>query len=257
MNINDKVFVVTGASSGIGRALSEALLDKGAKVYATSRSVEQTSFVHTNLYKKNLDASKLDNVDWLIRDAIERFGRIDVFIANAGFAYYEILDEADANHIDSIFNLNTRSVIYSAVKMRELYKCKPFRFVAILSGASFVSMPGHALYSSTKAALRGFFDGYRHELFRKDQILHTVYPVATETEFFNVANQDRKPWPIQTVTTVSNAIIKGLEKDKERIHPSKLFKFTRIFMPWALKIYLWRERRIFQRKHVNGNNKQD
>ena len=90
-------------------------------------------------------------------------------------------------------------------KMKTIHQDRPFQFVATLSAVSFVSMPGYALYSSTKAALKGFIDGYRYEM-SKGQILQSVYPVATETNFFNRAKQTHKPWPVQSSMHVTKSI---------------------------------------------------
>lgn len=248
MDLQNKYIVLTGASSGIGEILMYRLLDEGAYVYAVSRSIEDKIDInHERLTTKNLDVSKLTNVDWLFNEVIKTYGRIDLFIANAGFTYYEMFDNADAKHIDALFDLNTRSVIYSAAKMRETYPNEPFGFMSTLSAVSYVFMPGYALYSASKAALHAFFESYRLELTRKNQWLYTVYPVATQTPFFEKADQERKPWPVQTPQKVVNAIIKGLKKDRQKIYPSKLFKYSYRLMPWFYKIYLKREAKAFHR----------
>ncbi len=247
MDLNGKNIIITGASSGIGKGLTQALLQNKANVYAVSRSIESTALNHPNLIKKNLDVSKVNEIDALFNDALAKMGSIDMFIANAGFAYYEKLTSLTADHIDTIFNLNTRSVIYSAVKLKEINHDKPFRFIATLSAVSYVSMPGHALYSATKAALRGFFDGFECELTQNDQLVQTIYPVATKTDFFNVANQSRKPWPVQSVDKVVKTTIKGIKNGKRKIYPSKLFRYSFLLTPWFYKLYVKRETKAFHR----------
>jgi len=74
---------------------------------------------------------------------------------------------------------------------------------------SFLSVPGYALYASTKAALRGFATAYRHEL-GPGQRLHLVYPIATRTAFFAAAGDDTPvPWPSQAPEVVARAIVRG------------------------------------------------
>ncbi len=246
MELNKKNIILTGASSGIGKGLMKALLEHGANVYAVSRTIEDEPFHHEHLIKKNYDVSKLNVIDALFKDALNAMGKIDIFIANAGFAYYEKLEDIDADHLDKIYNLNTRSVIYSAVKFRKLNINRPFRFITTLSAVSYISMPGHALYSSTKAALRGFFDSFNLEL-DSNQMAQTIYPVATETEFFKVANQPRKPWPVQSVDKVVQSTIKGIKKDKLKIYPSTLFKLSYKLTPWFYHFYIKKETKAFHK----------
>lgn len=246
MDLGGKNVVITGASSGIGHALLSRLLKEGANVFAVSRSIEdKLTFSHRRLTIKNIDVSTETGVDALFEEALRMFERIDLFIANAGFAYHELLDNADWRHIEDIMKTNAQSVIYSAVKMRELYTDDPFRFMATLSAMSFLPLPGYALYSSTKAALKGFFDAYEHELLRSDQLLQRVYPVATRTAFFDKVDQPRQPKPVQPAEHVAEVMIKGIKKDKREIFPSRLFKWTYRLAPWLYKWYLSRERRLF------------
>ncbi len=246
MELKNKRIVLTGASSGIGKRLLEALLEEGAIVFAVSRTIETSlTLVHENLTVKNMDVSTYKGVDNLFEMAGAHLGTIDLFIANAGFTYYEILKSADKRHIDNILDTNTRSVIYSAVKMRELYHDQPFAFMATLSAVSYLSMPGYALYSASKAALRGFFDSFELEFTRSDQQLLRVYPVATKTPFFTRAKQTHKPWPVQSPEHVVRTMIKGLKKDKKHIYPSKLFKWSYKLFPFFYRLYIAKERRTF------------
>ncbi len=245
MNLQDKNVVITGGSSGIGRKLVEALLEKGAFVLAVSRTVESSlDFKHKRLFLKNADMTREDELDAVFTYAIDMLGSIDGFIANAGFAYYERFDVADMKHIKAIIDTNVTSVMYTAAKMREIQSDKPFNFMVTLSAVSFVSMPGYALYSATKAALRAFVEALRFEV-KSNQIIQAVYPVATETNFFKVADQSRKPWPVQSVDRVVKSMLKGLEKDKKDIYPSKLFKWSHRLTPWFYRFYLKREQKHF------------
>ncbi len=246
MDLKNSRIVLSGASSGIGKELLLRLLDEGAYVCAVSRHIETTiDFQHERLFLKNVDVSVYENIDHLFAWAQKTLGHIDVFIANAGFTYYEILDEANKDHIDAIMDTNTRSVIYSAVKMREHYPDAPYRFMVTLSAVSYLSMPGYALYSASKSALRGFFDAYELEFTRKDQRLQRVYPVATKTPFFKKADQPRAPWPVQSPQKVAAAMIKGLKKGTRHIYPFKLFKWTYRPFPILYRPYIAIERRIF------------
>lgn len=175
-------------------------------------------------------------------------GNIDIFIANAGFAFLERLDEPDWEHIEKIYNLNVFSPIYSLEKFVKQGKEKPKMFVSTISGAGLVSLPAYSLYCSTKAALHHFMQTYRFEA-KADLKIMNIYPVATRTEFFDKASETENtplPWPVQQPETVVRKIINGIRKNKKLVYPSLLFRLFypvgRAF-PFMLKIYSLTEQR--------------
>ena len=80
------------------------------------------------------------------------------------------------------------------------------------------------LYSGTKFALRGYANAIRYEL-EPDQYVQLVYPIATLTEFFSVAQSGHLPWPRQKASTIARAIIQGIERKKNHIYPSAIYHF--------------------------------
>lgn len=124
--------------------------------------------------------------------------------------------------------------------MKLLHGDTPYNFAVTASAMGLVSLPGYALYSATKAALRGFADAYRWEL-NDNQHFQVIYPVATKTQFFKrAADHTPVPWPTQEASVVAEKIIRGIEKDMPHIFPSALFRFAtglnRVF-PFVFKIY--------------------
>lgn len=244
MNINEKNVIITGGSSGIGLELVKIFLKSNCNVVVASRRIDKLQIKDKRLYAFTCDVSNKKEVDKLFDYAIEKLGRIDIFIANAGFAYYEKIHKANWSHIDTIFKTNVYSVMYSAMKMKEIYENKPYNFVCISSAMGFLSLPGYSLYSATKAALRGFADAYRYEL-NVNQHFHVVYPIATKTQFFKNAGDAPVPWPTQEADYVAKCIISGIERGKENIYPSKLFKVMYRFLPFASKMYVKNENRKY------------
>lgn len=223
--MKNKKIVITGASSGIGLLLVKNLCIDNL-IFAVARNVDNIP-EHKNITKYSADISIPENIDNLFDACYSTFGDIDIFIANAGFAYCEIIKNPDWQHIQSIFNTNTISVFYSISKLKQIKQNAEFQFVVTASAISYISYPGYSLYSATKYALRGFADAYRHEL-NNNQILSLIYPVAMNTNFFNIANTNTKPWPEQKPEIAVKRIIKGIQKKKKNIHPSRLFYFGKI-----------------------------
>ncbi len=244
MIIKNSNVIITGASSGIGRELLSLLLNTGARVVAASRTIEETDLEHKNLCKINCDVSAKKDLDQLFSFALEKLGDIDLFVANAGFAYYEKLGEPDWDHIRRIFETNTTGLFYAAQKMKTIKGTRPYNFICTASAMSFLSIPGYALYSSTKAAIRGFADAYRFEL-GEGQYFQVAFPVATKTNFFKAAGDNPPvPWPTQSARDVAIAMFRGIEKNQLNIFPSGIFRATNTlnrFIPLINYFYVRRE----------------
>lgn len=231
INMKGKNIIITGASSGIGAEICK-ILHKENLVFAVARRAEKIP-ESQRIIKYACDISQPKNIDAMFDNAVKKLGSIDVFIANAGFAYCELTEKADWNHIDQIFRTNNYSVFYSILKMKELCGDKGFNFAIMASAMSFLAIPGYSLYAATKFALKGFTDAFRYEL-KKSQVIHVIYPVATYTDFFNVADSEKMPWPRQSSITVAKATVRGISKNKKNIYPSILFRlgmFLNRFIP--------------------------
>jgi short-subunit dehydrogenase len=220
-NKKEKI-ILTGASSGFGKAITEYFLEHGAEVLAVARNIDKIENNHPKLKKFACDISTAEGVDKLFAEASANFGEPDMFFANAGFGYHEKLEQADWEHIEEIYKTNVFSPVYALEKMIELKGDKPFNFVITASGVAYAPVPGMALYNSTKAAVHNFAAGIRFEL-NSNQILQTVYPVAMKTPFFK---NDGEPLPSmqQDLQKAAKYTAKAVLKDKERIYPSGAFR---------------------------------
>ncbi len=230
MQLESKKIVLTGASSGIGKALLELLLRQGALVVVGDLTPESIP-EHPNLHTLQLDVSKKEKLDDFLDRSIEILGNIDVFIANAGFAYYEKIKEEDWKRIQSIFEVNTFAPIYIAEKMNRLFP-KGFHFIVVASAANYLPLPGYALYSATKSAVHSFIEAFRFEMNKKSK-LTVVYPIATKTEFYKRAGrQIPVPWPAQSPETVARSIVSAIRKGKKRVFPSLIFRIKLALNRW-------------------------
>jgi short-subunit dehydrogenase len=259
MDLTNKNIILTGASSGIGLDLLKKLAPFPCKIIAVARTIDKIDAEFDRVVKYPCDISRKENIDKLFEFAIEKLGNIDIYIANAGFAYYGRIEGPDWDEIDKIYRTNVFSAIYAAEKMKALKGDKPFSVAITASAMSFLSYPGYSLYASTKAALHGFATGYRSEL-GKGQRLQMIYPIGTRTNFFNQAGPKTPiPWPTQTSDKVASAILKGLMNEKNSIFPSKLFQSMNIlngYLPFIFRgIFLFENFKFHRWLKANSNKR--
>ena len=232
MQIQHKNIILTGAASGIGKALLLQLLEfEGVKVLAIDLNV--VDVVSDKVIPFVCDVSKQAEIDRLFAFATAQFLTIDIFIANAGFAYYEEISKPDWQRIEKIFQVNVFAPIYSLQKMKELNIGREYFVMMTASAMAKVAIPGYALYGATKAALDRFEDAYQ---FESPDIGHLslVYPIATKSNFFNRSTDfSRKdvpiPFPAQIPEKVAKVMINGILNNKTHVFPSKSFQFGRFF----------------------------
>jgi short-subunit dehydrogenase len=243
MNLSTSRIIVTGSSSGIGKALVERLLSHGATVVGIDRDIPSFSFPRFTSIQADL--SQTDAVRSSYNQAKIMLGDVDLYIANAGQARYT--SDAALSHDDTelLWNLNVMAVVEALRVMRDDHGDQPYRFVAISSAVAKLPLPGYAFYASTKAAVASYLKGLRFEL-PANQIIHLVYPVATLTHFFNVSGQTHRSWFAQSPQHVAKSIVNGLQANRLEIYPSFLFWFLNAFFPMALRIYQHRERHCYQ-----------
>jgi uncharacterized protein len=232
MQITHKNIILTGAASGIGKALLEQLLAfEGVRILAVD--LNEMGIIAENVIPYQCDVSQQFEIDRLFEFAIAQFQTIDIFIANAGFAYYEEISTPDWQRIEKIFQVNVFAPIYSFQKMKQLNAEREYFVMMTASAMAKLAIPGYALYGATKAALDRFEDAYR---FENQDLGHLslIYPIATKSAFFNRStNFSRKdvpvPFPAQTPEQVAKAMIKGILHNQTHVFPSKLFQFGRFF----------------------------
>jgi short-subunit dehydrogenase len=233
MQFKNKRVVITGASSGIGWSLLNKLRGiEGIQLVATDIQLLPETYEDVTFIRA--DMSNLDGIENVFAQACFKFKEIDIFFANAGFAYYESVGLPDYERLDKIFKVNTVAPLYILQKMMEMKNDN--LTVVTASAMAKLGVPGYAFYGATKAALDRFADAFWFENNPKSK-LSLVYPVATRTNFFKQANKEDTPitpWPSQTSEEVADAIIAGVMSDKRQIFPSMLFRIGR-FPQWLFE----------------------
>lgn len=187
MQAKGRVFIVTGASSGIGLATSKALSDCGAKVALLARSTDTLQKLAQQLPDSlpiTADMTKFDLVREAIRTVHQHYGRIDGLINNAGRSYAAAVEEINPALFDEIFHLNVLGPIVAMQAVIPVMRAQGAgSIVNINSGTAFMTLPQYSVYSSSKRALLGFSLTARAELEKDHIIVSEIYPFITATNF--------------------------------------------------------------------------
>lgn len=187
MQIKDGVFIVTGASSGIGFATAVALSEHGAKVALLARSTDALDKLAQQLpgsLPVTVDMTQFDQVREAVGAVHRRYGRIDGLVNNAGRSYAAAVEEIEPALFDEIFHLNVLGPIVAMQSVIPLMRAQGGgSIVNINSGTAFMVLPQYSVYSSSKRALLGFSLTARAELEKDRIIVSEVYPFITATNF--------------------------------------------------------------------------
>ena len=188
--LTGRVAVVTGASSGIGAAVAQGLVDAGAVVVAVDRDAPTVPGV---------DAHSTDLTDpaataSVVAEVIDRHGRLDLLVNNAGLARHAAVTEIDLTELDLMWSVNVRAVI--ALTRDAMAAMAPprghgGRIVNIVSTAGLAGQPGESAYCATKFAVRGFTEAASEEGRLLGVRVSGLYPAGVQTAFWDAAVGDR------------------------------------------------------------------
>jgi NAD(P)-dependent dehydrogenase (short-subunit alcohol dehydrogenase family) len=185
-----KVWLVTGASRGLGHEIARAALDEGATVVATARTADavRDAFVdeHDRLHALTLDITDAEAAKSVAAETIERFGTIDVLVNNAGYAELGFFETFTDEAVRRQFEVNlfgTMNVARAvAPHMRQL---RSGLIVTISSISGLVSNGGGAVYSASKFAVEGWMEGFAQELAPMGVRSLLVEPGMLRTDFMD------------------------------------------------------------------------
>lgn len=256
--IEGRNIVITGANSGIGLETLRILAERN-RVFAVDINDDVISKLGGNVTSYRCDICRRDTVDGMFDAAVAELGKIDVFIANAGYMHFERMDTPDWERIERMFRTNTVSPMYSYEKYVEHLDGRDGIFAMTVSAMGKMGMPGFALYSATKFALNGFQESIRLEKPEGLQIT-CLYPVSTDTAFFNSPVEIEKPYPVQTPDIVARKFVKGIEKGRKRVNPCRMFTFASVLfkiLPPVRSMYWNHERKKFLRYEERLKEKEE
>lgn len=190
-----KVAVVTGGSRGIGRAIAERFARDGARVVVNyARSVEQAEQVVAGIRAGGGDAVAVqadmgepEEIARLFELTMERFGRLDTLVNNAGTYQAHRLENIDGSHYAAVFDVNVRGVLLASREAARRFGDEGGRIINISSGAARAAVPGGSVYAASKAAIEAFTRCHAAELGPRGVTVNAVAPGFTESDMLDVA----------------------------------------------------------------------
>jgi 3-oxoacyl-[acyl-carrier protein] reductase len=198
-HLKDKVALVTGASRGIGKATALALATEGAKVvvnYASSSNaadevVKEIIEAGGEAIALQADVSQLEQVDNLIKQTLDKFGRIDILVNNAGITRDSLLLRMKPEEWQAVIDLNLTGVfLCTRAVSKIMLKQKAGRIINITSVAGQMGNPGQANYSAAKAGVIGFTKTVAKELASRGVTVNAVAPGFIETDMTSDLKSD-------------------------------------------------------------------
>ncbi|PON27120.1 short-chain dehydrogenase [Trichoderma gamsii] len=191
MSLQDKVILITGASSGIGKACAQRLYQEGARIVinyrndASSANALVDSFGADRAIAVQADAANIDDIDRLVQAAVDKFGRIDTVVANAGLMLMRDVEDTTEDDFAKSFDLNVKGPYFLAQKA--VPHMPPGSHIIFISTGvchhSSVS-PKYLLYAATKGAIEQMTRVMAKGLAAKGIIVNAVAPGPTATELF-------------------------------------------------------------------------
>ena len=195
MNLKNAVALITGGSSGIGRAIAETLTASGARVAITGRDNVRLAEAARELgvHPIRADVSIEADVIRTYQEVMQKFGDLDILVNNAGIGYFKNLVDFDLKSFEAVFATNvTGAMLMAREAARHFIKRQRGNIVNISSTAGLRGAPGGTAYYASKFALRGMSECWRAELRKHNIRVYLVNPSEVLTNFSSRAGLTQK-----------------------------------------------------------------
>lgn len=237
MKLRDAVCVITGGSSGIGRATAIELAKRGATVALVGRNRERLESARAEVAGHSLDpmvqvcdVGDPSAVEKMSGAVLAKYGRIDLLMANAGFGHYRTLGEVGITEIDDMLRTNVLGQIYCArAVLPHMMEQRRGHLVFVSSTNGRIPPPLMSIYNATKFANVGFAESLLYEVEPFGIGVTIVYPGAIETEFFASAEFARMPTPKKIpAERVARAIARGVERNSYDVSVPRVLRIPAV-----------------------------
>lgn len=265
MELKGRVAAITGASSGIGLAIAEALAREGVAVVLGARRADRLDAAVRAIRAAGgraeqvvMDVTDDAGCQRLVDHAAATFGPIDIMVCNAGFGYYGTADETPPETMRRMMDVNFMGTFLGTRAALPLFRARGRGHLIIIS--SIVGQRGIALmsgYSATKAAQAGFAEALRAEFAGTPIHVSIVYPISTETEFRSAMARDYGHsvaglGPKQSAGDVARAVVACAKRPRADVYPhaaSRLLAIMNAVTPGLADRFV---RRFGRRRELTG-----
>lgn len=226
----DKVVIVTGASSGIGRATAKEFARQGSKVVLAARSAQLLKELELEINATGAetltcitDVSKEEDCRLLVEKTVERFGTVNILINNAGISMRALFDNVDLSVLKRLMDVNFWGTVYCTKYALPYIVKNRGSIVGVSSTAGFHGLPGRTGYSASKFAIHGFLETIRIENLKEKLHVMIIAPGFTTSEVRKHAlladgteqgNSPREEKKMMSPEYVARWILKGIRKKK-------------------------------------------
>ena len=229
------IVAITGASAGIGRATALRLARDGAAIVACARRADRLEALAAEIAAAGgvalpvvADVTRENDMDTLVARAVERFGRLDVMMCNAGFGIAGTIDDVAPPVMHKLIDVNYLGTYYAMRAALPIFRRQGRGHVIVVSSiVGKRGVPHMGPYSATKFAQVGLAECLRSELVGSNIHVSVVFPISTQTEFFDVmARESISTTPSlgarQTVDQVADAIARAIAHPVPEVYPYRM-----------------------------------
>ncbi|MDX1652507.1 MAG: SDR family oxidoreductase [Brumimicrobium sp.] len=234
MNLKNKIVLITGGNSGLGKATAELMIEKGAKVIITGRDYEKSKEVAKNIgaLPYACDVTDDEQIDDLYKFIMEEFGRLDILINNAGIGGHYPLTEISREEMKRTYEVNVFGATMVARGAALIFKEQQNgNIVNVASTASLKGYANGSIYSSSKFALRGLTQCWQAELRKHNVRVIQINPSEVPTAFGNEETRKEKPLEENKLSPreIAHTIVSSLEMDNRGYIPEVTVHATNPF----------------------------
>lgn len=248
--LQDKVVVITGASSGIGALVARLLSEQGAIPVLMARSSERLSSIGAKLSGPHklivVDVTQTDQVHHAMSQVIEQYGRIDVLLNNAGYGKFESILDMSIDEYSAMMDVNYMGTVRcTKAALSYMLSKGEGQIVNVASMAAKIGTAQSTSYTATKHAVYGFSNSLRQELRGTGITVSTVNPGPIDTPFFELADPTGKyvaniNWFMMKPEHVARKMVRLIERKQEEINLPRLaaigIRFYQLFPRLADKL---------------------
>lgn len=213
--MGNEVCVVTGGARGIGLAMVKALLARGARVTAVDLDTGSMADLGSSLLTVNADVTKPDDMERVVAETERCFGKVSVWVNNAGVARHRWITDYTEADIDLMLGVNLKGTILgSQAALRCMKSERRGHIINVISTASLRGIPSESVYCAAKWGVRGFTQGLQEEAAAFRVRVTAVLPGGVATDFWTEASQRKAPLEkFLTPEHIAQAVVNVLEME--------------------------------------------